>query len=213
MPCARARRVWRNRYMGDIAGGRAHLDRAIALYDPAEHRPLAAIWARHTGGISSRRSWALWLLGYPEAALRDADDMLRGCARDRPSRHADVRAERQETEHRLVPPIASTSRSLLFQPSRRPGLLPQRFRARARNGPRMNVDQQQASGIALLAIEPASRSWRRREAVSPSMIVAATKSRWPRNAHASMPMHQCWGATSRSRRRRDDLRPTAGGLT
>jgi hypothetical protein len=34
--------------------------------------------------------------------------------------------------------------------------------------------------------EPASRSWRRREAVSPSMIVAATGSRWPRNAHASV---------------------------
>ena len=28
-------------YTGDIAEGRAHFDRAIALYDPAEHRPLA----------------------------------------------------------------------------------------------------------------------------------------------------------------------------
>ena len=36
------------------------------------------------------------------------------------------------------------------------------------------------------AHEPASRSWRRREAASPSMIVAATESRWPRNAHASV---------------------------
>ena len=28
-------------YTGDIAEGRPHLERAIALYDPAEHRPLA----------------------------------------------------------------------------------------------------------------------------------------------------------------------------
>ncbi len=28
-------------YSGDIPEGRAHLDRAIALYDPREHRPLA----------------------------------------------------------------------------------------------------------------------------------------------------------------------------
>ena len=28
-------------YTGEIAQGRAHFDRAIALYDPAEHRPLA----------------------------------------------------------------------------------------------------------------------------------------------------------------------------
>ena len=30
---------------GDIAQGRAHLDRAIALYDPTEHRPLATVSA------------------------------------------------------------------------------------------------------------------------------------------------------------------------
>ena len=37
-------------YTGDIAEGRAHFDQAIALYDPAEHRPLGdAIWPRHRG--------------------------------------------------------------------------------------------------------------------------------------------------------------------
>ena len=34
---------------GDIAEGRAHLDQAIALYDPAEHRPLAMRFGEDTG--------------------------------------------------------------------------------------------------------------------------------------------------------------------
>ena len=63
---------------GDIAEGRAHLDQAIALYDPAEHRPLATRFGQDVGvAILSYRSWALWLLGYPEAALADADQALK----------------------------------------------------------------------------------------------------------------------------------------
>jgi predicted ATPase len=63
---------------GDITEGRGHLDRAIALYDPAEHRPLATRFGTDTAvAVLAFRSWALWLLGYPEAALRDADDALR----------------------------------------------------------------------------------------------------------------------------------------
>ncbi len=65
-------------FTGDIAAGRGHLDQAIALYDPAEHRPLATRFGQDVGvAILSFRSWALWLLGYPEAALRDADDALK----------------------------------------------------------------------------------------------------------------------------------------
>jgi len=57
---------------GDIAGGRAHYDQAIALYDPAEHRPLAMRFGQDAGVVLlSNRSWALWLLGYPNAALAD----------------------------------------------------------------------------------------------------------------------------------------------
>jgi predicted ATPase len=63
---------------GHIAEGWAHFDQAIALYDPAEHRPLATRFGQDVGmAILSYRSWALWLLGYPEAALRDADDALK----------------------------------------------------------------------------------------------------------------------------------------
>ena len=63
---------------GDIAKGRAHLDRAIALYDPGEHRPLATRFGQDTRvSILSYRSLALWMLGYPEAALADAEHALK----------------------------------------------------------------------------------------------------------------------------------------
>ncbi|HLN49351.1 MAG TPA: hypothetical protein VK251_07555, partial [Steroidobacteraceae bacterium] len=65
-------------FIGDIAEGRAHLDQAIALYDPVAHRPLATRFGEdQTVATLSLRSWALWLLGYPDAALRDTDDALK----------------------------------------------------------------------------------------------------------------------------------------
>jgi predicted ATPase len=61
-------------YTGDIAEGRAHYDQAIALYDPVKHRPLATRFGQDIRvAILSYRSLALWVLGYPEAALADAD--------------------------------------------------------------------------------------------------------------------------------------------
>jgi DNA-binding winged helix-turn-helix (wHTH) protein/predicted ATPase len=58
--------------MGDAADGRSHLDRALALYDPGLHRPLAARFGHDVGAaIMSFRPLALWLLGYPKAALTD----------------------------------------------------------------------------------------------------------------------------------------------
>ena len=63
---------------GDIAESRAHYDRAIALYDPAEHRPLAGRFGQDAGvSILAYRSWAVWALGYPEVALADADHALK----------------------------------------------------------------------------------------------------------------------------------------
>jgi predicted ATPase len=63
---------------GDIAEGRPHLDQALALYDPAEHRPLAARFGQDVAvAILSFRSTALWLLGHPEAALADTDRALK----------------------------------------------------------------------------------------------------------------------------------------
>ena len=61
-------------YTGDIAESRVHYDRAVALYDFAEHRSLATRFAVDPGAANLlSRSQALWLLGYPEAALADTD--------------------------------------------------------------------------------------------------------------------------------------------
>jgi predicted ATPase len=60
-------------YGGEIAGGKAHLDQAIALYDPVEHRSLVAqIGQDARVSATVLRSIALWMLGRPEAALADA---------------------------------------------------------------------------------------------------------------------------------------------
>jgi predicted ATPase len=63
---------------GRIAQGRIHCDRAIALYNPAKHRPLATRFGQDVRvGNLSYRSLALWMLGYPEAALVDTNDALK----------------------------------------------------------------------------------------------------------------------------------------
>src|SRR5262249_8559426 len=64
-------------FTGDIAQGRVHLDRAIALYDPAaaDHAQRFGVDTR----VSARcyRAIALWMLGYPDAALTDAAQALK----------------------------------------------------------------------------------------------------------------------------------------
>jgi predicted ATPase len=68
--------------LGEPAEARPHFDGAIALYDPIEHRPLGPRFGVDMGvGSLSYRSLALWILGYPQAALADADRMLKD-ARD-----------------------------------------------------------------------------------------------------------------------------------
>ena len=65
-------------HTGDVVDARTHLDQAIALYDSAEHRPLATQFGQDVGAASlSWRSIAWWLLGYPDAALADTERALR----------------------------------------------------------------------------------------------------------------------------------------
>ena len=64
-------------HTGEIAEARAHLDRAIALYDPAEHRHLATRFGQDVGAaILAWRSLDLLLLGYSDAALADTKQAL-----------------------------------------------------------------------------------------------------------------------------------------
>ena len=64
-------------FTGDIAESPIHFDRAIALYDPVEHRPLAARFGHDLRAAALVwRSLALWMLGYPESAVADSDQAL-----------------------------------------------------------------------------------------------------------------------------------------
>jgi tetratricopeptide (TPR) repeat protein len=65
-------------FTGDLAEARAHYDEAVTLYVASEHRPLAMRFGQDVRvAVLCFRSWALWLLGYPDAALADADQALR----------------------------------------------------------------------------------------------------------------------------------------
>ena len=66
---------------GDIAQGRANLDRAVALYNPTEHRQLALRFGQDVRvAILSYRAMVLWMLGYPKTALADMEQALADAA-------------------------------------------------------------------------------------------------------------------------------------
>ena len=59
---------------GDLVGGKEHYDRALAIYDPAEHRPLTTRSGRDVGvTLLSFRSGCVWQLGYPTDSRSDAE--------------------------------------------------------------------------------------------------------------------------------------------
>ena len=65
-------------HTGDIAEGRAHLDQAVALYDRAGLQLGYLTRTKDYWLFSlSDRSLALWILGYPEAALADAERVVK----------------------------------------------------------------------------------------------------------------------------------------
>jgi class 3 adenylate cyclase/tetratricopeptide (TPR) repeat protein len=63
---------------GSVAESRVHFDQALALFDPAEHRPLRTRFGQDVRvAVLCFRSIALWMLGYPEAAHADAENALK----------------------------------------------------------------------------------------------------------------------------------------
>jgi predicted ATPase len=64
--------------MGDFTQSLRQSDQALALYDPAVHRPLAMLFGQDARVTSlCQRSLALWFLGYPDAALAETNQFLK----------------------------------------------------------------------------------------------------------------------------------------
>jgi class 3 adenylate cyclase/tetratricopeptide (TPR) repeat protein/energy-coupling factor transporter ATP-binding protein EcfA2 len=62
---------------GDFVGAKEHYDRALAIYDPAEHGPLTTRSGRDIGvALLSSRANCLWVLGYPAASRSDTERAL-----------------------------------------------------------------------------------------------------------------------------------------
>ena len=63
---------------GEMTRAKAHFDHAMAIHDPAVNSKLAMRFGQDNRvSILSYRSWALWFLGYPRAAIADLDQALR----------------------------------------------------------------------------------------------------------------------------------------
>jgi tetratricopeptide (TPR) repeat protein len=58
-------------FLGELVAARRHLEEAIALYDPAQYRSHAFVYAQDPGVHSlSYATLVLWLLGYPDQARK-----------------------------------------------------------------------------------------------------------------------------------------------
>ncbi len=63
---------------GEIVQGRAQFDRALALYDAVEHRPLARRFGQDAlVATMSVRAWSSWMLGYPDVALAETKQAVK----------------------------------------------------------------------------------------------------------------------------------------
>jgi predicted ATPase len=64
--------------LGDLASAREHTEQGLTLYDPQQHRSHAFSYGGHDPGVCGRdfAAWALWLLGYPDQALKRGHEAL-----------------------------------------------------------------------------------------------------------------------------------------
>jgi predicted ATPase len=64
-------------FLGKPVEGLRHIDQALALYDPVTHRSLTTHFGHDVCVASlSLRSWARWLLGYPETGSAEIDHAI-----------------------------------------------------------------------------------------------------------------------------------------
>jgi predicted ATPase len=63
--------------LGELVQARAHLEQAIALYNPEQHHSHALLYGNDAGVMClSWLSWTLWVLGYPDQALERSHEAL-----------------------------------------------------------------------------------------------------------------------------------------
>jgi class 3 adenylate cyclase/predicted ATPase len=64
--------------VGELTSARMHLEEGFALYDPQAHRHHAFLYGGHDPGVCCgyHTAQVLWLLGYPDQALRKSRDAL-----------------------------------------------------------------------------------------------------------------------------------------
>jgi predicted ATPase len=63
--------------LGEVAPALTYLEQGIALYDPQQHRAHAFVYGQDPGMVClSWAAWALWLLGYPDQALKRTHEAL-----------------------------------------------------------------------------------------------------------------------------------------
>jgi predicted ATPase len=73
---------WTLYFLGESTSARPHFEQAIALYDPEQHPGLTVGTGDPRVDCLSFASWALWLLGYPDQALKRSHEAL-ALARER----------------------------------------------------------------------------------------------------------------------------------
>jgi TOMM system kinase/cyclase fusion protein len=64
-------------WQGHPSRALGHLEQAVTLYDPSEHRSLAYVTGEDPSvPIGSHLAWSLWSLGYPDRALHRSNETL-----------------------------------------------------------------------------------------------------------------------------------------
>jgi class 3 adenylate cyclase/predicted ATPase len=63
--------------LGEFSSARAHEERAVALYDPQQHRALTFLYGGDSGAVClSYMAWALWFLGHLDQSLKSIGEGL-----------------------------------------------------------------------------------------------------------------------------------------
>jgi predicted ATPase len=65
--------------LGELAPAQGHLEQGFTLYNPQQHRHHASLYGGHDPGVccGSHAARVLWLLGYPDQAIKKAQDAVK----------------------------------------------------------------------------------------------------------------------------------------